>query len=205
MKPLTKTMSRAELTRRVVDQSSDEDAIIGGIGHTNFELWNCGHRPCNFYMLGSMGLTTSIGLGVALVQPQRRVVVLEGDGSLLMQLGSLATLASQRPKRFLLVVWDNEAYQITGGQPTQTALGADLVAIASGCGIEQAHWARDEADFDRLLQASKAAEGPFVIVAKTERVAPASATERDPAQLRDRFMRGLGAKKEWPAYPGRAA
>ena len=94
----TKVMNRFDLTSRLVAKLKNEEAVIGGIGNTNFDLWAAGHRPQNFYMLGSMGLAFPIALGVALAQPKRRVFALEGDGSLLMQLGSLATIATLSPK-----------------------------------------------------------------------------------------------------------
>ena len=111
--------------------------MIGGIGNANFDLWMSGQRPQNFYMLGSMGLAIPIAFGVAIAQPQRHVVALEGDGSLLMQLGCLSTVAVQAPKNLTIVVWDNGLYQITGGQPTASAAGADLVAIAARLGDRQ--------------------------------------------------------------------
>lgn len=86
-----KVMSRLDLTRRMVAQLKHDEAVIGGIGNTNFDLWEAGQRPQNFYMLGSMGLAIPIALGVAIAQPKRHVVALEGDGSLLMQLGCLTT------------------------------------------------------------------------------------------------------------------
>ena len=104
-------------------------------------------------MLGSMGLTIPIALGVALAQPRRHVIALEGDGSLLMQLGCLATVAERAPKNLTIVVWDNGIYQITGSQPTASASAADLVAIARGSGIASSAWAADEDDFDRLVHA----------------------------------------------------
>jgi thiamine pyrophosphate-dependent acetolactate synthase large subunit-like protein len=104
--------------------------VIGGIGNTNFDLWSAGHRPQNFYMLGSMGLAFPIALGVALAQPERRIFALEGDGSLLMQLGCLSTIASLKPKNLSLIVMDNGIYQITGSQPTPAAASSDIVAIA---------------------------------------------------------------------------
>ena len=91
-------MNRFEITKRLVAKLPGEEAVIGGIGNTNFDLWSAARRPQNFYMLGSMGLACPIALGVALAQPQRRVVALEGDGSLLMQLGCLATIAMLKPK-----------------------------------------------------------------------------------------------------------
>ena len=84
-------MNRFEITKRLVAKLTREEAVVGGIGNTNFDLWCSGQRPENFYMLGSMGLAFPIALGVALAQPDRRVIALEGDGSLLMQLGCLAT------------------------------------------------------------------------------------------------------------------
>jgi hypothetical protein len=94
-----KVMNRFELTKRLVGQLKREEAVIGGIGNANFDLWASGQRPQNFYMLGSMGLTIPIALGVAIAQPQRHVIALEGDGSLLMQLGCLATVAERAPTR----------------------------------------------------------------------------------------------------------
>ncbi len=111
-----KIMNRADLTRRLVAKLQNREAVIGGIGYTNFDLWASGQRPENFYMLGSMGLAVPIALGVALAQPARRVFALEGDGSLLMQLGALGTVAAARSKNLAIIVWDNGAYQITGAQ-----------------------------------------------------------------------------------------
>src|SRR5438270_6403098 len=94
----TKVMNRFDVTSRLVARLQHEEAVIGGIGNTNFDLWSAGHRPQNFYMLGSMGLAVPIALGVALAQPNRKVFAVEGDGSLLMQLGCLATVATLAPK-----------------------------------------------------------------------------------------------------------
>ena len=145
-----KVMNRFELTKRVVGQLKREEAVIGGIGNANFDLWASGQRPQNFYMLGSMGLAVPIAFGVAIAQPQRHVIALEGDGSLLMQLGCLATVAMQAPKNLTIVVWDNGVYQITGGQPTASSSTADIVGIAHACGIANSAWAADEEDFERL-------------------------------------------------------
>jgi thiamine pyrophosphate-dependent acetolactate synthase large subunit-like protein len=188
-----KTMSRFELTQRLVAKLKDEEAVIGGIGNTNFDLWSAGRRPQNFYMLGSMGLAFPIALGVAIAQPRRRVIALEGDGSLLMQLGCLSTIAATAPKNLTLVVMDNGIYQITGGQPTPAAASTDLVAVARGCGLESA-WAADEEDFERLIDAALAAAKPHLIAARIDASAGVGATDRDPVQIRERFMRGLGVR-----------
>jgi thiamine pyrophosphate-dependent acetolactate synthase large subunit-like protein len=103
----TKVMNRFELTSRLVKRLDEQTAVVAGIGNTNFDLWAAGRRPANFYMLGSMGLACPIALGVALAQPQRRVIALEGDGSLLMQLGCLTTIAMLAPKNLTLIAFDN--------------------------------------------------------------------------------------------------
>jgi thiamine pyrophosphate-dependent acetolactate synthase large subunit-like protein len=189
-----KVMNRFDLTQRLVARLEHDEAVIGGIGNTNFDLWASGQRPQNFYMLGSMGLACPIALGVALAQPGRRVLALEGDGSLLMQLGSLTTIASLRPKNLVIIVMDNGCYQITGGQKTTTSTVANIVAIAKGAGIAQASWAADEHMFESLVARSLSEDGPSLIAARIDDKPAVATTERDPALIRDRFMRGLGVK-----------
>jgi len=190
----TKLMSRFELTTRLVSKLKHEEAVIGGIGNSNFDLWNAGRRQQNFYMLGSMGLTAPIALGVALAQPQRRVFALEGDGSILMQLGSLATIAALKPRNLTIIVWDNGLYQITGSQPTATAGAADVVEIARGAGIAQSAWASDEEDFERLVEQTLNGDGPWFIAARIDGKAPTAQTPREPVSIKDAFMRGVGTK-----------
>jgi len=191
----TKVMNRFDLTRRLVAKLKRDEAVIGGIGNTNFDLWATGQRPQNFYMLGSMGLACPIALGVALAQPERRVIALEGDGSLLMQLGVLSTIAMLKQKNLGIVVMDNGIYQITGGQPTTSAQTADFVTIAKGSGLSQSAWAADESDFEQLVDRMLASDGPSLIAARIDDKPAVATTERDPVLIRDRFMRGLGVKK----------
>jgi len=189
-----KVMNRFELTKRLVGKLTHEEAVIGGIGNSNFDLWASGQRPQNFYMLGSMGLTIPIALGVAIAQPRRHVVALEGDGSLLMQLGCLSTVGMLKPKNLTAIIWDNGLYQITGGQPTASASAADLVAIARASGIANAAWAADEDEFDRLVtEALKG--GPTLIAARIDGKAGVAMTDRDPVRIRAAFMAGLGVKR----------
>jgi thiamine pyrophosphate-dependent acetolactate synthase large subunit-like protein len=189
-----KVMNRADLTRRLVARLEHEEAVVGGIGHTNFDLWAAGQRPQNFYMLGSMGLAPSIALGVALAQPKRKVFCLEGDGSMLMHLGSLATIALMAPRNLAIVIIDNGIYQITGGQKTHTSHGTDLVAIAAASGIAKAEWARDEAHFEDWIDRALAGDGPWLIGVRTDNSPPAGVTDRDPVRIRERFMQGLGVR-----------
>ncbi|WP_375161098.1 thiamine pyrophosphate-dependent enzyme [Bradyrhizobium sp. RDT46] len=191
----TKVMSRFDVTSRLIAKLKHGEAVIGGIGNTNFDLWAAGHRPQNFYMLGSMGLAFPIALGVALAQPDRRVFALEGDGSLLMQLGALSTIATLRPKNLVMVVMDNGIYQITGAQPTPAAGVADIVAIATGSGLANSAWAADEEDFERLVDAAMSAAEPHLIAVRIDDKPGVGTTRRDPVQIRERFMHGLGVRE----------
>ena len=191
----TKVMNRFDLTSRLVAKLNNEEAVIGGIGNTNFDLWAAGHRPQNFYMLGSMGLAFPIALGVALAQPKRRVFALEGDGSLLMQLGCLSTIATLKPKNLSMIVMDNGIYQITGAQPTPAAAVSDLIAVAIGCGLTNSAWAADEADFERLVDQSLSASEPTLIGVRIDDKPGTGTTRRDPVQIRERFMLGLGVRE----------
>ena len=189
-----KVMNRLELTRRLIATLKGDAAVIGGIGNTNFDLWAAGQRPPKFYMLGSMGLAFPIALGVAIAQPQRRVIALEGDGSLLMQLGCLSTIAALGPSNLTLIVMDNGIYQITGGQPTPAAARSDVVAIAQDCGLAASAWAEDEEDFVRRSAAAVAADKPTLIAVRIDDSPGVGKPVRDPAQIRERFMRGIGVR-----------
>ena len=191
-----KVMNRTDITRRLVARLTHEEAVVGGIGNTNFELWASGQRPQNFYMLGSMGLAIPIAMGVAMAQPERQVFALEGDGSLLMQLGALGTVAAAGLKNLAIIVFDNGAYQITGSQPTLTSQGCDLVAVARGAGLAQASWAADESHFEQLVDHALAGNGPWFIGARTDNMPPAGVTERDAAKIRAGFMQGIAKHAE---------
>ena len=195
-----KVMNRFDITKRLVGLLHADEAVIGGIGYTNFDLWAAsespsGRRQQNFYMLGSMGLAVPIALGVAIAQPRRNVFALEGDGSVLMQLGSLSTVAARAQKNLCIVIMDNGAYQITGGQTTVTAQGADIVGIARASGLAQSAWAADEDGFVELIERSLKEDGPWLIGCRIDNQKPVDTTERDPARIRDNFMRGLGVRK----------
>jgi thiamine pyrophosphate-dependent acetolactate synthase large subunit-like protein len=147
-------------------------------------------------MLGSMGLAFPIALGAALAQPARRIFAIEGDGSLLMQLGCLTTIAALAPKNLTMIVMDNGMYQITGAQPTPAAAVSDIVAIAAGCGLGQSTWAADEDDFERLIDDALVSGGPTFIAVRIDDKPGAGTTDRDPVQIRQRFMLGLGVRKQ---------
>ena len=190
-----KVMNRLDLCKRLVAKLTHDEAVIGGIGNTNFDLWAAGHRPQNFYMLGSMGLTCPIAMGVALAQPERGVIALEGDGSILMALGCLTTIGMLKPRNLTIVIFDNGMYEITGRQPAATQSSADIVAIARGAGIE-AEWVRDEAHYDKLIARRFEDGGPLLIAAKIDDAHAEVQTPRDPALIRQRFMHALGTGRQ---------
>jgi thiamine pyrophosphate-dependent acetolactate synthase large subunit-like protein len=192
---LAKTLNRMALTRRLVQRLTHEEAVVAGLGNTNFDLIAAGHRPQNFYMLGSMGLACPIALGVALAQPNRGVIALEGDGSILMGLGCLTTIANVKPRNLTVIIWDNGIYQITGKQPTATAGVTDIVAVARGTGIAHSEWVRDETHFDALIDRRFEDGGPLLLAAKIDDQPGQGQPLRDPVLIRAGFMKGLGTSR----------
>jgi thiamine pyrophosphate-dependent acetolactate synthase large subunit-like protein len=186
-----KVFNRTDLTKRLVSKLKRDEAVVAGIGNTNFDLYAAGHRPQNFYMFGSMGLACPIALGVAIAQPERGVMALEGDGSILMGLGCLTTIAKVKPRNLTIIIMDNGLYQITGKQETATAGVADIVAIARGAGIPNSHWVRDDAHFDALIERRLEDGGPVLLAVKIDDKPGAAQPPRDPALVRNRFMKGL--------------
>ena len=196
--PSLKVLNRADLTKRLVAKLKHDEAVVAGIGNANFDLFAAGHRPQNFYMLGSMGLACPIALGVAIAQPERGVIALEGDGSILMALGCLATIAAVKPRNLTIVIWDNGIYQITGKQKTATGGVTDIVAVARGAGIANSFWVRDEKHFDELMDRRFETGGPLLLAVKIDDQPGVGKTIRDPALIRNRFMKGLGTGRGGP-------
>jgi thiamine pyrophosphate-dependent acetolactate synthase large subunit-like protein len=133
-------MSKANLLdrRRVVDSlltDRKDTIVVGGLGASTYDIAAAGDHDRNFYLWGAMGGAVMIGLGIALAQPKLPVVVITGDGEMLMGMGSLATVGLQKPGNFNIVVLDNEVYGETGGQASHTAATVDLVGVARACGI----------------------------------------------------------------------
>ena len=178
-------MNRLEATRVIVQLAGDAP-IIASLGHPAYDLFAAGDRPQNFYTWGSMGLASSVGLGLALAAPDVRVVVLDGDGSLLMNLGSLATIGLLEPPNLVVVVMDNEEYATTGGQATHTAHGADLEAAARAMRIGTTATVRSEAELREALG------GATFIVAKVKESAPTAKPPLDCVFIKQRFMSAIG-------------
>ena len=185
-------LTRATATRLLGERLTRE-VVVSNLGHASLDLQQLADRPLNCYTFGSMGQCSSIGLGIALARPDVRVICLDGDGSLLMNLGSLCTIANQAPRNYALVIWDNEVHQTTGGQPTATASRSSLAAIARGAGVDKAMEVRTEEElrhaYDRIL----AEDGPFVVSVKVSKGPAQGRLDRDVVGHARRFAHALAA------------
>ena len=124
--------------------------VVSGLGSTAYDLASCGNDPLDFPLWGAMGGAAMMGLGLALAQPEYRVLVVTGDGEMLMGLGSLATIAAQRPRNLRIVVMDNERFGETGQQQTHTAMSTDLATVAAGCGFQHVRTIREPGELEPL-------------------------------------------------------
>jgi sulfopyruvate decarboxylase subunit beta len=166
-------MLRRDAMAAVYDHLTQPDVVVVTImGAVAAELQDIGHRPNFFYLQHAMGLASSLGLGIALSRPDLRVVVFDGDGSLLMNLGGLTTLARYRPRNLVHVVFDNESLLSVGGFPTATSSGSDLASIAAAAGVPHTTTVRTVEEFVPAFAAALAAGDLSTLVAKVEAVGP---------------------------------
>ena len=166
-------MKRLECLEAIYDELAD-CAVVTIMGAVAVELYSLGHRPNFFYLEHAMGLASSMGLGIALSQPERKVVVLDGDGSVLMNLGGLTTLARYAPGNLTHIVFDNQSLLSVGGFPTATATGSDLAGIARAAGIPKAATVTSVDEFAAAAKAAIEAPELTCLVAKVEAVGPKS-------------------------------
>ncbi len=183
-------MHRLSATRRVLDNVGNLP-IVANLGPTTDELWHAGHRDRNFYTYGSMGLCSSIALGMAL-STDEKVVSLDGDGSLLMNMGAIATIGREMPANLIVIVWDNEEWGQTGHQASHTAFGSDLEAVARGCGISRAETVADEEELEATLRQALREDGPWFIVAKIEEEEYLPVAPNEPEATLYRFRETFG-------------
>jgi len=178
-------MLRVDALKSVYDRLQDR-VVITIMGAVAAELQGIGHRPNFFYLQHAMGLASSMGLGVALTRPDLSVVVFDGDGSILMNLGGLTTLARYRPKNLVHVVFDNESLLSVGGFPTATSTGSDIAAMAAAAGVPRAATVRTLEEFVAAFDDALAARELTTIVAKVDAKGPAGFVT-DLALLENRF------------------
>ena len=189
-------INRLEASKYMTSKLSDE-LVVTSLGNEKKDLAEAGDRDRNFYMWNSMGMASSMGLGVAMARPETKVITVDGDGALLMNLGSLATYAVRNPPNLMHICWDNRMYQLTGGQPTATAFRTDLAKVAEGCGFAPEKVFRCEtldafkAAFDQALTEP----GPHFILGLTDSTAATGTIPKSPTYLRHRFMAALGVEQ----------
>lgn len=179
-------MIRSELLKSILPVITDQ-LVVCNIGLPSQELFLLDDQPSNFYMLGTMGLCSSIGLGLALAQ-RKKVVAIDGDGSVLTNLATLATIANNVADNFVLLIVDNGSYGSTGDQPTYAGGKTSLTAVAKACGCEHVVECQ-AADCAAELRAALDANRMTVIVAKCQSGnIPVPVIEMSPVAIRDRFM-----------------
>ena len=184
-------MKRREVVKKLLS-GRKELLVVAGLGSTAWDITAVGDHELNFPMWGAMGQAAMVGLGLALAQPQRRVLVITGDGEMLMGMGSLATIGVQQPANLSVVVIDNERYGETGMQATHTAYGVDLAAAAKACGFRNSLLIRAGNDLPGLRAAIHGHSGPnFAQVKVASEKIPLVLPPREGALLKARFRRAL--------------
>jgi thiamine pyrophosphate-dependent acetolactate synthase large subunit-like protein len=184
-------MRRREVVAALLADRSDL-LVVSGLGSTTYDCAAAGDHALNFYLWGAMGGAAMIGLGLALAQPKRRVLVVTGDGEMLMGIGSLATIATRRPDNLAIAVIDNERYGETGMQTTHTAAGVDLAGMARAAGFPVAATIARESELNGVNELLRRAAGPALVVIKVDAARdPFVLPPRDGVLLKHRFRAAL--------------
>ena len=172
-----------------LEQIEYEERIIAANGFISRDLFSISDTRPTFYMIGSMGLASSIGLGIALKDPEKRVFVFDGDGNILMNLGSLTTIGSLKPKNLIHVVFDNSVHESTGSQPTNTNF-VSVEKIAKACNYNHTFTVKTKNNFEKVLRKIKKLKGPIMIVVKIQRSNGEKSTRinHEPTEIKERFL-----------------
>lgn len=184
-------MRRQECVGALVGALRDE-LVVTGLGYAAFDVYAAGDRARNFYLSSALGSATAVAFGLAAARPADRVVCVDGEGSLLANLGALATIGRYAPPNLTCVVLDNQMFQITGGQATHTAFGTDLALVAAGCGIESAPSVASLDQFRTAFQSMLQTPGPHCLVARVDRQRSSGYQPRKGVLVKYRFMGALG-------------
>ena len=175
---------------RLISKEIESDVIVSANGYISRDLFEVNDKPTNFYMIGSMGLASSIGLGLALQNPKKMIYVFDGDGNILMNLGSLITIGSVMPKNLIHVVFDNSSHESTGGQPTHTSkIHLEKIAKASNYIVFKTN---TKTGIEKNIKKIKTLRGPIMILVKVSKSKTQSKRVGiSPQKLRHRFMKSL--------------
>ena len=180
---------------KILEHVEPSDLVLSTTGMISREVFVAADRPANFYMIGSMGLLSSFGLGLALLSPEQRIFILEGDGSALMNLGTLPLIASERPSNLVHIILDNESYESTGGQPSISS-AFDLACVGQSCGYQNTAHIDDTEELETALLKCTASPGPHLILIKAG-IAPVEGIPRvshAPTEIRDRFRSSVNTQ-----------
>ena len=184
-------LHRRDVVKKLLEKRG-ELLVVAGLGSTSWDITAAGDHPLSFPTWGAMGQAAMMGLGLALAQPKRRVLVITGDGEMLMGLGALATIGVQQPSNLTVVVIDNERYGETGMQATHTARGVDMAKIAKACGFKNAKVVSKNVPFRDLVH--KTAGPNFLQIKVVAEKLPLVLPPQDGVLLKDRFRRALLGK-----------
>ena len=185
------TLNRRDVVCRIV-HDRDDMLLVTGLGSTTWDAAAAGDHPNNFYLWGGMGGAAVTGLGLAQAQPDRRVIVLTGDGEMLMGIGSLATIGVAAPSNLAVCVIDNQRYGETGMQETHTSHGVDLAAMAAGAGFAHTQTAWTKKDVEEIIPQLYATEGPvFIDIKVNTDYVPMVLPMRDGTAIRGRFREAV--------------
>ncbi|SKD02216.1 Thiamine pyrophosphate enzyme, C-terminal TPP binding domain [Burkholderia sp. CF099] len=188
----TKPLNRRLAVKRILRDRQQDVLVVTSLGNPTFDVAAAGDTPQNFYLWGAMGGAVTFGLGVALAQPKKRVVVFAGDGEMMMGLGSLATVGVDKPSNLSIVVIDNEHYAETGMQLAHAGRGVDITAIARAAGFENAATIERERELEEFVDVILKATGPVLATVKVGTdPEPTSLPPRDGPWLRSRFREAL--------------
>jgi len=183
-------LKESEAIKTIVKCLNDE-FVIACNGMISRKLFSIKNGPQNFYMLGSMGLASAIGLGAALARPDKKIIVLVGDGNILMSLGTLATIGKMSPKNFIHIVLDNECHESTGGQKTASSV-TKLDIIASSSGFSNSQRVESVEELKKVMKKLLNTNGPSFIHAKIERErVDVPRVSIEPPEIKNRFMKEL--------------
>lgn len=185
-------IERRDFVADLVARAPAGSLFVSGLGSPSYDLYAAGDRDLNFYLWGAMGGAVPLGLGLALAQPSRPVIVVTGDGEQLMGVGSLATVAARNPDNLTIVVLDNGHFGETGMQQSHTSRGTDLAAVARGFGIRNVHRVERPDQLSELLAATNRPGATFGHVLVSPDEAPRTMPNRDGSFLKNRFRTGLG-------------
>ena len=185
-------LDRRAFVKALIERCPDA-LVVAGLGSATYDVFAAGDRPKNFYLWGAMGGAAAIGLGLALAQPAKQVLVITGDGEQLMGIGMLATIGAQSPKNLTIVVLDNGHYGETGMQRSHTSLGTNLAAVARACGIAHAFEGNSMEVIDKILETLSLSIGPALaqVAIKAEDV-PRALPSRDGVYIKNRLRAELG-------------